>query len=92
MDPYYFLDLDIEYKSDEETTNTNDNIVELNDCLEMYPNGDWKVGSDDYYIIYNNVRFDYIKYDNQTKNVLFIRNDNNNIIEDLFHLNLTKIN
>ena len=92
MDPYYFLDFDIEYKCDKETNNINDNIDELNECLYMYPDGNWVIGSEDCYIIYNEVRYDYIKYDNETKNVSFIRNENNNIIEDIFHINLTKIN
>ena len=63
MDPYYFLNLDIEY-----TENTPENKrCELMDWCDMEPNCNWKVGfinNDEFKILYNQEEYDMISYKN----------------------------
>ena len=75
MDPYYFLDLEIEYP---ENTNENE-ICDLLDFTAMYPDGNWEVGCEDedfdeYKILYGDEKYTYIYYDNSKKIVYFCRN------------------
>ena len=74
MDPYYFLDLDIEYSED------CDEECDLSEYLVVYPNGNWFVGCndedfDEYKIIYNGEEYTYIFFDNNKKIVYFYKNE-----------------
>lgn len=73
MDPFYFLDLSI---------SDNDENLQLHDIYECDPNGSWTVGQDDQsLIIYKNNNYNYINYDNNTKQFKLIRD--NKVIDTL---------
>jgi len=73
MDPYYFLDLYIEYPEGKEED------CDLAEFTDMYPDGKWVVGCndedfDEYKIIYEGEEYTYVCYDNNEKMVYFCRN------------------
>ena len=74
MDPYYFLDLEIEYPE-----NTDEEICDLSEFTSMNPDGDWEVGCndedfDEYKILYGEEEYSYIYFNNTNKTVYFCRN------------------
>ena len=73
MDPFYFLDLSI---------SDNDDNLQLHDIYECDFDGSWTLGQDDQsLIIYKNNNYNYINYDNNTKQFKLIRD--NKVIETL---------
>ena len=64
MDPFYFMDLDIELKNGEDA----EGPWEYCDCS---PGGDWIIRCDDGYVIYKNKKYKKICYDNKCKIITF---------------------
>ena len=87
MDSYYFLDLEIKYITEE----AEENSYDLSEYAEMYPDGNWEVGSDDIKIIYDDEEYDLITYDNKTKIIKFITNTDNQPIINSYKLTLQKV-
>jgi hypothetical protein len=63
MDPWYYLDLDTTIKDND------DDILELNEICDMYPDGSWRLDSKEYdgYIIFRGKEYKSIEYKNSTK-------------------------
>ena len=74
MDPTYFLD-NLELDDDE-------NISEYTD---FYPSGDWVVDAPVYY---NRVKYSQVKYNNDTKEITFYKE---NVISMVLRLTLVEI-
>lgn len=66
MDPWYFLNISIE---------DNDENIYIDDYADYSWGGDWIIKSDKYKIIYENNKYDVVKYDNTTKQITFWKND-----------------
>jgi hypothetical protein len=58
MDPFYFLDISIV---------DNEEEIELQDIYDMSPDGSWTLGQGDPLLIYNNEKYNFIEFDNETK-------------------------
>ena len=66
MDPYYFLNLDIEYSPE----TLEEDKCELYEYIEILPNGFWIIGdlnNEEYKIIYNDDKYDKIIFEYKTK-------------------------
>ena len=70
MDPYYFLDLKF------------DDIDEAAENCSEYPNGDWEL---DVYVVYNSKKYKKISFNNTTKKLLCL-SENNEI--DVYYLKI----
>lgn len=88
MDPYYFLDLEIEYQE-----NSHEYDCELSEFTSMYPNGDWVVGCndkdfDEYKILYGGEEYTYIHY-SHNEGIIYL-NSNGNTVKKL-KINLSEV-
>ena len=74
MDPWYFLDISLE---------ENDENIYIDEYGDHDWGGDWIIRADKYKIIYENNKYDVVKYNNTTKQITFWRDD-----EELFKLQI----
>ena len=72
MDPFYFMDLNIKKKNDD--NNNDESDIELQDMCDYSPCGSWIIGDEDYKIIYKNNEYDIIKFNNNNKIITFYNN------------------
>ena len=66
MDPWYFLPITLE---------ENDEDLEIHEFGDYSWGGDWIIQSDKYKIIYENNKYDVVKYNNTTKQITFWKDD-----------------
>jgi hypothetical protein len=69
MDPYYFFD-------NIKISDNNDNL-ELHDICDYTIDGSWSLGQEDIpLIIYENKKYNFINFNNESKEIYFILNNN----------------
>ena len=66
MDPWYFLPITLE---------ENDEDLQIHEFGEYSWGGDWIIQCDDYKIIYDNNKYDLVKYNNTTKQITFYNSE-----------------
>tara|TARA_B100001142_G_scaffold268737_1_gene274024 strand:- start:119 stop:490 length:372 start_codon:yes stop_codon:yes gene_type:complete len=66
MDPWYFLNISLE---------ENNEDIYIHECTDYSWGGDWIIQSDKYKIIYENNKYDVVKYNNTTKQITFWKDD-----------------
>ena len=66
MDPYYFMEDDLEITE-------NDDNLELYDIIDYQPDGSWIMGDADIPILFKDEPYDVIKYNNNTNKMVFIK-------------------
>jgi len=66
MDPYYFMDIEIE---------ENEEDLELHEFTNYGPDGCWNICCEDYKIIYDNNSYTEITFDNSSKLISFYEDD-----------------
>ena len=66
MDPWYFLPITLE---------ENDEDLEIHEFGDYSLGGDWIIQSDKYKIMYENNKYDVVKYNNTTKQITFWKDD-----------------
>jgi hypothetical protein len=66
MDPTYFLDISLE---------DNEDDLDINEFTDYSPGGDWIIQCDDYNIIYDNNKYDLVRYNNNTKIITFYNSE-----------------
>lgn len=74
MDPYYFLNLDIEYQPE----TLEENKCDLYEYIEIKPNGDWIIGdlnNEEYKIIYNDDKYDKLIFYYNDKTIELFKKD-----------------
>ena len=64
MDPFYFMDLDIELENGEDAEGPHEYCV-------YNPDGDWTVSCDDGYVVYKDTKYKQIFYNNRLKIITF---------------------
>ena len=72
MEPFYFLDLDIEYPLNKEEE------CDLSEYMCMYPDGSWSIGdlnNNEYKIIYNKEKYVMVEFDNDNKIIYFYKSE-----------------
>ena len=79
MEPYYFMDIELE---------ENQDSIQLHDLLTCYPNGDWSLSSDKYNVIYEKQKYKNIFFNNKSK-IMSLTDINNKLIT--FKLKIDKL-
>jgi hypothetical protein len=69
MDPFSLLNLSLE----DIFVGANDDMepMDISDLTSYSPRGDWTISSDDYYIIYDHVKYSVIRYNHDTNKISF---------------------
>lgn len=68
MDPYYFFD-------NIKISQNNDDL-ELHDICDCSPDGSWSLGQEGSpLIMYNNNKYNFINFNNESKEIYFILNE-----------------
>ena len=80
MDPFYFLDLNYKY---------NDTYEYCLENLVNFPNGNWSVQMEQDELIYQEVEYYSLEFDNETKHLTCKKKDNPQI--DIYLLEMKKL-
>ena len=86
MDPYYFLERDIVVTPRDGVENNDIELCEY--CDITSPDGDWELKVEDYYIIYKNIKYKYIRYSRRSGMLIFC-SENDDITEWAIELRQT---